>query len=538
MKALQSSRLKLRSVQPQTRGELKAYVKAFFGFRVPDKQVCADHQTPADFLQAMFFDTDPLILGIANRKGYKTLIVAIMDVLDMWFKGAGVIHAAAIEEQAIKGYGYVQHFLSTRYRDGVDGDITMSKTKMLTGGHIEVAPMTMNRMAGPHEPKLRRDETDLARQNALEQSKGIVTGQPGIKAGVVDISTRYHAHGNIQRMIEEAEETGRRTFMWCFKETTERCPDERSGTQRVTAWIDREALHAATVDEHKGYSEGEKERYEAHEVYDGCLKCKLLPTCCGDLKRADGNHSIEDMLIQYADTSAETWIAQMECKKPLSLGVVFKVEWKPRYHVRTERWKVDPEDVRHGRVFFWRCLDFGLIRPSVGWIANYPGKDLDVQFHELELGDITIDELKREIRRVDEHYGLEASDFEATVCDPAGKQRNMIDKATLLQKLGKDNPADRYNCKPVIPPPMGVWEGIEVVKSRLKVFAGRPRFQVVRETCPETIKGFESYRKKQHTDGYYLQQVEDPQEFEHEMDRIRYYMVYRYSGIQRGGRMR
>src|SRR3989304_9136647 len=103
-------RLKLRSEKPQTTNELLLYIKAFFGLTVPNVQVCATHSTPADFIGDLYFERHSLILAIANRNGYKTLLVAIADVLDMWFKGAGIIHAGAIDAQAKKGYGYVRHF--------------------------------------------------------------------------------------------------------------------------------------------------------------------------------------------------------------------------------------------------------------------------------------------------------------------------------------------------------------------------------------------------------------------------------------------
>jgi len=53
-------------------------------------------------------------------------------------------------------------------------------------------------------------------------------------------------------------------------------------------------------------------------------------------------------------------------------------------------------------------------------------------------------------------------------------------------------------------------------------------FQVVGPNCPETIKAFESYRKKRHGSGLWLNEPEDPQEFEHPMDRIRYFIVGKY----------
>jgi hypothetical protein len=501
------------------------YVRAFFGLRVPDTKVCHDHSTPGDFVADAFFEKHPLMLVVASRHGYKTLLTAIIDVLDMWFKGAGIVHAGAIEAQANKGYSYVRDFCVRVFSDQLAGPPLMHQTTFKNGGKIEVYPMTMNKMAGPHEPKLRRDETDLAKPQALEQSKGIPTAKGEVKIGVIDTSSRYFSHGNVQRMIDEAEETGRKVHIWCYKEVTEKCKPERSGTTPTVAWIDREALHGVRPEEYRGFSESERQHYQRYDVWDGCHECALLPSCCGDLRRANGNQSIDEAVVQFREASAETWIAQFESRRATNEGVIYKYEWKPRYHL-VGPWVLPANWKREGRIY--RCLDFGRNRPSVGWV--YADGVRDIHFAEIEPFDLTIDALKVEIRKVDERFGLRPEDVELTYCDPAGVQRTDMDIGNRLDKLGTPTvqPADGYNLKAVIPARIGVWNGLEAVKSRLKIEGGKALFQVVGMNCPETIKAFESYRKKRHGSGLWLNEPEDPQEFEHPMDRIRYFIVGKY----------
>ena len=190
LQLFRSIKRKLRSVRPQTTDELLKYIKAFFGLRVPNKRVCPEHSTPGEFISDLFFEKESLILAIANRSGYKTLLVAIGNVLDMWFKGAGIIHAGAIQVQANKGYSYVKQFCEKTFGDELAFPPMMSRTQFKNGGHIEVAPMTMHQMAGPHEPKVRRDEIDLAKPDALEQSIGMASETETAAISIVDISSR------------------------------------------------------------------------------------------------------------------------------------------------------------------------------------------------------------------------------------------------------------------------------------------------------------------------------------------------------------
>lgn len=511
-------------MKPQTQSELLKYIKAFFSLNVPSKKVCPEHSTPAEFISDLFFEKESLILAIANRNGYKTLLVAIGNVLDMWFKAAGIIHAGAIQVQANKGYGYVKDFAERVFGDQLAFPPMMSRTQFKNGGHIEVAPMTMHQMAGPHEPKVRRDEVDLAKPDALEQSVGMASETADAKISIVDISSRYYAAGSVQRMIDTAPQDGRKIHIWCYKETTKGCPDERSGTIPTTVFIDRDALHAVGVREFRNFSTTEKDNYTSFQVFEKCLECPIVASCCGDLKRADGNQSVEEITVKYRAASAETWIAQYESRRALNEGVIFKHEWKPRYHVlRDSTWKL-PQDWKQRGLKLYRCLDFGRNRPSVGWVLNDPKFDADTHFHELEPFDLTIEALKDEIEKVDRAYGLNAQDFDATFCDPAGIQRTDLDERTRLQVLN-----DGYDLKAIIPARIGVWNGIEAVKERLKIDAGTVRFQVVGANCPVTIRAFESYMKKKHAQtGLYLQEPADPQEYEHPADRIRYYVVGRY----------
>jgi hypothetical protein len=520
-----------RAKRPGTKEELLEYIGIFFDFNVPDCKVCKDHSTPADFITDVFFETSGLIVAVATRDGYKTLLTAIADVLDLWFKGVGIVHAGAIEVQAQKGYGYVQGFIEKSYPDAVDGKLLMSKTVFKNGGKIFVIPLSLKQTAGPHEPKLRRDETDLASVQALKQSTGMLSEHGDAKPQIVDTSTRYFSYGNIQDMIDTANESGRKVHLWCYKEVTEKCPDERSGTDPVDVYVDREALDWIERDEYLTLNKYERDSYDKFTVFNGCLSCPLIASCCGELKRANGNIGIDTQILKYQDVSAETWIAQYESRRAIDEGVVFKREFKERYHKIPG---IDVDLYRGDRRYeFYRCLDLGRLRPSVGWMLYDTHSDRTIQFAELEPFDLTLYELIEQVRAVDARYGLSPADFVCTWIDPAGKQRTDIDRISRMEIM-----RDTYDLRPRVPAVIAVWDGIQEIKRLLKVSGGLTRFQVT-ENCETTLKAFASYHKRK--DGKtqaYLNVPEDPQEYEHSIDRIRYYVVGKYKTTQTEVRVR
>jgi len=45
---------RFRGCRPRSRGELRAYVKAYLGISVPDQRVCGGHSSPMDYLAWAF----------------------------------------------------------------------------------------------------------------------------------------------------------------------------------------------------------------------------------------------------------------------------------------------------------------------------------------------------------------------------------------------------------------------------------------------------------------------------------------------------
>src|SRR6187551_2372617 len=66
--------------------ELWHWIKDYLGIEVPRKKICPDHQAPFSFLADVYFERVTSAIAIANRGGSKTMISAIIHLLNSLFK--------------------------------------------------------------------------------------------------------------------------------------------------------------------------------------------------------------------------------------------------------------------------------------------------------------------------------------------------------------------------------------------------------------------------------------------------------------------
>lgn len=77
---------RLRMFGPQTDDELHDWIKAELGIDIPRTSVCEGHCAPFDFLADLYFERTEAALGVGNRGGAKTFIVAVLHWLNSRFK--------------------------------------------------------------------------------------------------------------------------------------------------------------------------------------------------------------------------------------------------------------------------------------------------------------------------------------------------------------------------------------------------------------------------------------------------------------------
>lgn len=252
---------------------------------------------------------------LGARNSFKTLSLAVSEALDLIFSRGSIIHVGSIDRQAQKCYSYVRKFLFPNYAEMVK-DSLMSRTRMVSGNELEIIPCTMNRVNGPHESKVRFDEVELANQLAYQDAKGMPvsnfeTGEP---PSICYTSTRKYIHGLFAQEMKRMSEQNKPIVTFCYKDVSEGCSNQRSGTSPVPIWVDRTNLTWSLTKE--------KQEHQQFMVWDGCLRCPIVPSCLGDLKNAHGIIPINDSIIRFTSSTPEFWIAQAECRKPARKGLM------------------------------------------------------------------------------------------------------------------------------------------------------------------------------------------------------------------------
>jgi len=267
-----------------------------------------------------------------------------------------------------KGFSYVKDLLGIdllangpqnaagrRYLAPLVLDDAMSHCRLSTGGNLQVMPCTTNRVNSPHEPKVTIDEAELADPEAYNEAKSIPqTDLRGNKACLRITSTRKYAWGTVQQEVDRAEDTGMTVLIWCYKETAEKCPDARSGTDPCSVWVDDDTYEWYTEDEYERLTAEQQSRLLRADVFHGCLDCFLMPSCRGDLKWSAGWYPIDDLIQMFRRTSTESWQAQWECRRPSPKGLIFS-------KFRRERHTLTDAEM---------AAELGLIL-ELGWGENY-----------------------------------------------------------------------------------------------------------------------------------------------------------------------
>jgi len=135
---------------------------------------------------------------------------------------------------------------------------------------------------GPHPQKLRLDEVDEFDEKIYEAALLIPLSSDGIQASTHIFSTMHKSYGLMNRVIEEAAESGFRIFKWCILDVLERC-------------FDRE-----------------------------CEGCGLCEDCGGKARNASGFYRINDAIEHKRKVSKDTWNSEMLCYQPSREGLIYK----------------------------------------------------------------------------------------------------------------------------------------------------------------------------------------------------------------------
>lgn len=550
-------RTKLLMTPCKTRQELKNWIKYHLNLELPDCTVSRYADTnPLDAIWDIYdicvnknnpHDINEL-LYVASRGSGKTLGVAVAEFMVMLHDQREVVHVGAILSQAKRCYEYqVGFMLNDKVRPILDnkndnGVSLLEKANMersvfnltdrFTGRTskvtLEVLPCTLKAVNGPHVPLVSVDEIDTVTGEGLKAFKdisGMLDSRENRKALRVGISTRKSRYGLMNAQIEEAEQAGRTVKRWTTLEFNERCPDERSGTDPITAYVQQDTMEVITEEVWERKDKAKKSEYFINAFPGkGCMVCPMAALCLGDAKNQVSTSNmlkpIGDAIKKTRENGPDWAISQLFNLKPSVEGIIYK-EFDEKQHVKNwnEMWliltgKEYPGECDHD-TFVKKChamgltcyagIDWGWSNPSTVVFFFVDNRE-NIYVVRCEGRTYTNNPSWVQIIKSKWHHMYRCQLYFPDMANPGDGVTMRTEGLPCPTEQTKDTPG-----------------GIQVVKKWLRSMASPvPKMFFARDTCQPIIQEFFMYHFKTDAAGII---TEDPEkEYDHWLDALRYAM--------------
>ena len=211
----------------QTEDELKIFVQKALGINIPDKKICAHHDTPFRAFADAYFAREPICVWWASRGfGGKSLTLAALGLTEAITLKADVNILGGSGEQSQNVHKYNQIFWANPGMRGIkqnllSSDPTQRETTLNWGNTIRALLASQTSVRGPHPQRLRCDEIDEMDINILDAALGQPMSKNGIRSQTVLSSTYQNADGTMTEILNRARKKGWPVYRWCYKETSE-----------------------------------------------------------------------------------------------------------------------------------------------------------------------------------------------------------------------------------------------------------------------------------------------------------------------------
>lgn len=548
-------RKKLLLTPCKTRDELRNWIKYHLGLHLPDVTVSRYADTnPLDIIWEVYRicvlkqnpDNIQELLYVAGRGSGKTLGMAIAELMVLLHDRRDVVHVGAILSQADRCYNYQKNFLYNRQlKDivmppNVPEDLrilekaNMSKSVFNLGGDkvtLEVLPCTLKACNGPHVPLVVVDEIDTVSGEgvlAFKEISGMLDSKGGKKALRVGISTRKSRYGLMNAQIEGAKEGNRTVRKWTAFEFTERCPDSRSGTKPVNAYIIQDKMEVISEVEYQKKDINKKKEYIQYELLEGCMTCPLAAICLTDAKKQNSTSpmlkTIEELAQKVRAEGADWALAQLMNLKPSVEGIIYR-EFEDRLHVKSwnDMWKIltgkdFPGECTHD-IFVKKCHEMNLpCYAGIDWGWSSPNTvvfffaDSRDNVYVVKTDGMTYISQPTWIHHIKTKYH-NLYRTQMYFADPADQG--------ALDEMKKSGLAVANNID------KSINTGIQVIKKFLRTPGSTdPKLFIAKETGGPLIQEFQMYHFKTNAAG---EVTDDPEEeFDHWLDALRYPMMMLY----------
>ena len=222
--------------RPRNDRELWLWIASVLGYQIPWQPVCEHHQAPFQWLADAFFERQERTLTRGSRDSGKTLMYAILDLVNSHFKpGCQTAHVGSTEKQSKDGYAYLA---GTAKKEGAPGMVQkeplldylagepiMERTVWKNGSTVIVLTGGSSRsVSGPHPNKGVFDEIDHWKFDILNTALLMPRGRGAVGAQVHLASSQYNSFGTMAGLMVEAPKRGLAVYEWCLFDVMQQCP--------------------------------------------------------------------------------------------------------------------------------------------------------------------------------------------------------------------------------------------------------------------------------------------------------------------------
>ena len=458
-----------------------------FSLILPNKVFTPGHSTPFDFVADAFFNPGKDVAAWSSRSGGKTLGASILAALEFKFTdGLQARVLAGSEAQALNLYEYWQRWCGGILADRIEGGIKRLVTHV-GGGKFEILAASQKQVRGGKVHRLYEDELDEIDPEIDSAAVGMIASSNGLSGRTVYTSTWHRGDGSMNRLIEGCPENGVTLHKWNLWEAIERCPTDR------------------------------------HDKGAGCDDCPLEPACrskarefhgdeywrVGIAAEARGIYGVDDAIKAYRKIGRRMWDSEFLCKRPSTEGAVY-----PEFDrlVHGHRREDLPSDMK-----IYRAIDWGLGVFVCLWLGqDWSGRVYLLDTYRAEYG-----RLKTHAEHILAHR---LQRIEATYCDPSGRSRNDQTGRSNIEEFRRWGIPCTFAMSPKL---RNVQYGIGLVRAALAPADGPPMLRFVdSDNNRAFVKAMQSYHN-QRVNNIWIDQPQDPQEFEHIPDTLRYFFVNR-----------
>ncbi len=537
---------RFRTVRPRNQKELAAYVQAFLGLKIPAKRICADHDSPMDYLAAT-------VLGNAKKAPDDSQGSNRRDALKHTQHSTPVFRLREYNREAFEGKSLLEEIVAKHSHSSV----MRSSSAPACNPVGNLPPHNSEILAGTAKPQ---DFIVWANRGGGKTQLGAVASlleavlQPGcevcILGGSEDQSQRMYDY--LRAAVERgygrfvAGNITQRTCRFANgSSVTSLAQSDRSvrgrHVQRLRCdeleLFDRDVWRAAQFIPqsargiparlevmstlHRPYGLMAEIIADApkrnRRVFKWCLweviepcrdrvcsRCALWEECRGRAKHADGYLSIDDAIAYKLRSSEKSFQAEMLCREPLRDDVVFG-EFDRRRHVA---------DIAYdANLPLYRTFDFGFTNPLVCLLVQFDGGGCVRVLDEHVKCRTTLAEHARLIRRrwpwpVRANYG-----------DPAGAQCNEITGTSVVTELAALGLPITHRSGRIL-------DGLELIRDYLAPADGQTRL-IVSPKCQRLIAAFEQLHYARDAHGRLSEFPEKDGVHDHPIDALRYFFINR-----------